>query len=177
MAEPMTVHVEVWPVAADEVGIWLVSGNDAWRPREHMAVEADSEPHWEIDSILRNNDVLDNVVMKHSTSWRVDRYGIVLTYVAILKPSGLVREMWPDARPIGLGLARAVGKPPPSPPIEPPTPRYIDVLLHALRHLRFLIDTDAVNRAAMGNVWQHQLAGLAPALSTMYEADNAESQA
>ena len=25
MLEPMTVHVEVWPVAADEIGLWLLS--------------------------------------------------------------------------------------------------------------------------------------------------------
>ena len=32
MMEPMTTRVEVWPVAADELGIWLISGDDAWRP-------------------------------------------------------------------------------------------------------------------------------------------------
>jgi hypothetical protein len=32
--EPMTVHVEVWPVAADEIGLWLVSGDDCWRVTE-----------------------------------------------------------------------------------------------------------------------------------------------
>ena len=31
MGELMTVTVEVWPVSADEAGIWLVSGGDAWR--------------------------------------------------------------------------------------------------------------------------------------------------
>lgn len=29
MLEPMTVLVEVWPIAADEIGLWLLSGDNA----------------------------------------------------------------------------------------------------------------------------------------------------
>ena len=46
MLEPMTVHVEVWPIAADEIGLWLVSGDDCWRAGPVMA---DDEPHSEVE--------------------------------------------------------------------------------------------------------------------------------
>ena len=29
MGEPMAARVEIWPLAADENGIWLLSGGDA----------------------------------------------------------------------------------------------------------------------------------------------------
>jgi hypothetical protein len=169
MAEPMTVHVEVWPVAADEIGIWLVSGEDAWRPS--LPVPADSEPHAEVDLLLAQHQADTDAVMKHSTSWRADVPGVILTYIVILQAPGLVRDRWPDAQPVGLRLAEAVGKPPVHAPVEPPAPRYIDVLLHALRHLRFLLDTDASNRAAMNDSWRRHLSELEPAFATMYEGD------
>jgi hypothetical protein len=43
MSEPMAVRLEIWPVSADKTGIWLVSGDDAWRPA--LPVMADTEPH------------------------------------------------------------------------------------------------------------------------------------
>lgn len=48
-------------------------------------------------------------------------------------------------------------------------PRYIDVLLHGLRHLRFLLDSDATNAAALAEPWPQHLAPLTPALATMYD--------
>jgi hypothetical protein len=73
--------------------------------------------------------------------------------------------------PISLDLANAVGKPLPYPPTEPPAPRYVDVLLHGLRHLRFLLDTDTGNSAALDDYWRRHLAALDPALTIMYNQD------
>ena len=39
MSEPMGVRVELWMLAADGTGIWLVSGGDAWRTAR---IDADS---------------------------------------------------------------------------------------------------------------------------------------
>ncbi|WUI00943.1 hypothetical protein OHR68_03730 [Spirillospora sp. NBC_00431] len=165
MAENMPVRVEVWPVAADEIGIWLVSGEDAWRSGN---VAADNEPHAEVEYVLAQQNALGKAVMLHSTSWRVDGPALLLTYMAVIETKGLVRDTWQEALPVSLDLATAVGKPLTHSPVEPPTPRYIDVLIHGLRHLRFLLDTDATNGDALDERWRTHLATLAPALASMY---------
>ena len=174
---PLAVRVEVWPVAADRFGIWLVSPEgDAWRSD---LLRADNEPHRAVQQVLREHPeqrhaaggAADSVRLLHSPSWRMDRDAVVLTYVAVLGGHGsheYVRDVWPDARPISHELTDAVGKPFPHGPIEPPTPRYIDVLLHGIRHLRFLLDTDDSARAELDDYWQLHLYNLHPALAGMY---------
>jgi hypothetical protein len=49
MAEPMTVWVEVWPVAVDKTDVWLISGDDAWRTR--LPVMTDGEPRAEAEIV------------------------------------------------------------------------------------------------------------------------------
>ena len=88
--------------------------------------------------------------------------------MALVRTTDFVREAWPDARPINLDLAEAVGKPLSYKPSEPPTPRHIDVLVHGLRHLRFLMSTDSANAAAMEGYAQQHLAKLDPAFAAMY---------
>jgi hypothetical protein len=164
--EPMTVRLEIWPVAADQIGIWLVSGGDAWRPA--LPVQADSEPHYDVETELFRHGALDSTRLLHSTSWRVDGPSVVLTYVAVIHVDGPTRNQWPDAMPVGLGVADAVGKPPTNAPTDPPAPRYIDVLLHAIRHLKFLLGTDATSASALVEPWPTHLAGLDPALAGLY---------
>jgi hypothetical protein len=171
MSEPMTVRVEVWPVAADDVGIWLISGMDAWRAA--LPVPADSEPHAEVELLLSTNGIDgSDVPLLHSTSWRVDGATVVLTYVAVIRRPGLVRESWPQALPVSLDLAAEVGRPPTHGAAEVPVPRYVDVLLHALRHVAFLRDSDGTARAALDVHWLAHLARLRPALAGMYEAEH-----
>jgi hypothetical protein len=166
MLEQMAIWTEVWPVAADKLGLWLVSGNDAWR--SNLPIMADSEPHAEVENLITNHTILDNVALIHSTSWRVDGPSFILTYMAVVQCPDLVRGMWPNAMPISLDLAKAVGKPFPHAAAESPTPRYIDVLMHGLRHLRFLLNTDTDNASALDNYWQQHLSELQPALASMY---------
>lgn len=168
MAENMAVIPEVWPVAADRAGLWLISGDDAWRT---SAVASDSEPHFELELEMANRGVgRGRVAMMHSTSWRIDGPHLIVTYMAVIQADDLVRGLWPGARPITAKLLDAVGKPPAHAPDEAPAPRYIDVLAHGLRHLRFLGEWDSSNRAAMGDLmWQH-LEPLRPALAGMYAA-------
>lgn len=165
MTENMTVIPEVWPVAADRVGIWLISGDDAWRT---AAVPADSEPHFELELELFAHGLRDQVALMHSTSWRVDGPHLIVTYMAVIRADDLVKGIWPGARPITAALADAVGKPPAHAPTEAPAPRYIDVLNHGLRHLRFLLDHDDSNSAALGDLWRRHLEPLKPALARMY---------
>jgi hypothetical protein len=166
MAENMAVWVEVWPVAADAAGIWLLSGSDAWRPE--LPVAADNEPHADVELLLAEHEVLGNSPLLHSTSWRCDGPRVVLTYVAVVETSDLVLDNWPDASPISLELANAVGRPPTNAANEAPAPRYIDVLMHALRHLRFLIDHDATAAAEIREPLRSHVMLLEPALAGMY---------
>jgi hypothetical protein len=168
MAEPMQVRVEVWPVAADETGIWLLSGDDAWRPATTVA--ADSEPHFEVELTLSNHRALDQVAVLHSTSWRVDGPAVVLTYVALLDVPDAVRLTWPDARPVSAAAVNAVGPAPAHQPAGPPAPRYIDVLKHAIRHLAFLRDTDETTSGAFPEYWARHLTSIRPALAGMYSS-------
>lgn len=166
MLEPMTVRAEIWPVAADEVGIWLLSGPDAWRT---AAIMADSEPHAEVEFALASHDV-PGAALLHSTSWRTEDTSVILTYVAVINAGSVVRAAWPSALPVTAGLAAEVDRPPTHAPNEAPAPRYVDVLMHGLRHLKFLLDGhDATSAAAMGPLWEQHLAPLAPALAGMYD--------
>jgi hypothetical protein len=167
MANPMPVRVELWPLAADDLGIWLISGDDALRSGP---VASDSEPHAEAELLAAMHlgaDVPADIY--HSTSWRPDGQSVILTYVACFAPAGeFVRDTWPGALPVSARMHEAVGNPPGHGAAEPPAPRYVDVLMHAIRHLRFLMDTDATASAAMTPTWRKHLAAWAPALSGMY---------
>jgi hypothetical protein len=168
MFEKMGITVEVWPAAADEAGIWLVSGGDAlrWGP-----VMADGDVHYEVETLLRGFGIaLDQVPVIHSTSWRPDGPAVVLTYMAVVRVSGYVLETWPQAAPVTAALPAAVGKAPPHGAAEVPVPRVVDVLLHGIRHLKFLAgpDGDAETAAALDANWLRHLAPLRPALAKMF---------
>jgi hypothetical protein len=181
MDENMTVTVEVWPVGADEAGIWLVSGGDAWR---HGPVKAASDVHFEVQRLLFGHGIdPDDVALfvrlpegtpaadvLHSTSWRPQGPTIVLTYMAVVRTAGYVLETWPDAAPVTSALPAAVGKAPPHGAADVPVPRVVDVLLHGLRHLKFLAgpDGDAETAAALDGNWLRHLAPLRPAVATMF---------
>ncbi|GAA2347133.1 hypothetical protein [Dactylosporangium salmoneum] len=167
MSEPMTVYPEVWPVAADAKGLWLISGDGPWRPA--LPIYADGDVHQEVELELSSNGIdRADVVLLHSTSWRADGPAIVLTYIAIVRKPGYVRQNWPGAEPISPLLPAAVGKPPTHAADEAPAPRYVDCLLHAIRHVAFLRDRDATAAAVLDEHWLSALSGLDPALAGMY---------
>jgi len=180
MPELMTVTVEVWPLAADELGIWLLSDGDAWR---FGPVEAASDVHYEAELMLFQHgiDPGDAVFIQlpadtprtdvlHSTSWRPDGPTIVLTYMGVVNAGGYVRERWPAAAPVTAALPAAIGKAPPHGAAEVPVPRVADVLLHGIRHLRWLAtdEGDAETAAALDENWRRHLAPLRPALAQMF---------
>jgi len=166
MCGQMSVQVEVWPVAVDDAGIWLVSGSDAWRSDP---VPQDGDVHFEVETLLHRYSALESTTLIHSTSWRPDGPFIVLTYVAVLRGTDHpVRNAWQGALPISRALTEQVGPPAPNAATDPPIPRYIDVLLHAVRHLRFLLAEDATAAASLDTTWQRHLSGLRPALAGMY---------
>jgi hypothetical protein len=100
----MTVWTEVWPVAVDETGLWLVSGEDALRsdgpvtsdtgPRGQVRTELLPRldvPAWELPRVL--------VALASTAEPRVEERGLI-TFVAFLRSDGPVRDYWPNAHPI-----------------------------------------------------------------------------
>ncbi len=159
---------EVWPVAADGNGLWLLSGKDAWRTKPSTPIGQDSDPHFEVESLLAAGGVLAPTLV-HSTSWRVDGSHIMLTYVAVVGvPEGGVIETWPQAQPFTADVLHVVGPTITHGAAEAPTPRYIDVLAHGVRHLVFLKLYDATAAEALPAEWTPHLARLTPALAGMY---------
>jgi hypothetical protein len=168
MTEHMGAVVEIWPVAADTEGIWLLSGDDAWRSDR---IPADGQPQAEVEYVLWSRGAAERTEFAHSTSWRVDGPHIVLTYIAVVSVDELVRDTWPSASPISARLANVVGPATSGPALSEPVPRHIDVLFHGIRHLRFLLDTDATAQRALIDPWPRHLARLQPALAGMYTAE------
>ena len=166
MSEPMGVRIELWPVAADGAGIWLVSGGDAWRSAR---IDADSFVQSEVELLAAEYAPGVRLQVTHSTSWRQDRSGLVVTYVAIAEAPEFVQDRWPDALPLTTEVLGEVGKPHPHAPNGAPLPRRIDVLMHAVRHLRFLRDMDVPTSAAMDSNWKSHLQPFEPALACMFD--------
>jgi hypothetical protein len=165
MSDHMGVRVELWVVAADQAGIWLLNGDDAWRSDR---ISADEDVHAEVELLAYGHapDLALSVI--HSTSWRQDGPGIVLTYVAIGQAGEFVQDRWPHALPITTQLLELVGRPYPHDAAQAPVPRHLDVLVHSVRHLRFLRDTDAPTRDAMSADWRQHLEAFEPALAGLY---------
>jgi hypothetical protein len=125
MANDMATYMEVWPVAADHAGIWLLSGADAWRSA--IPLQSDTDPQGEVELLLAGHGVTAPQML-HSTSWRADLPRLILTYIAVIDAGPAVRATWPQALPVSLDLPGAVGKPFPHGPAEAPTVRAVDVL-------------------------------------------------
>jgi|SRR5579875_1985507 len=157
----MTLQVEVWCLLADNEGIHLISGTEAWRSE---SIPVDTDPHWVVQQILRENSALTAAKIIHSTSWRAEDESVILTYVAVLD----CPNRWPNAQLVSAALPDFVGRPATHAANDAPTPRYIDVLLHALRHLRFLREHDATAAAAFSSAWREHLENFTPALAGMY---------
>ncbi len=167
--ELLGCRVEVWPVAADPAGVWLVTG-DAPLWSDAPGMPSDAEPFWVVDELLSTIGVSQgDPLLVHSTSWRVEYPHIILTFIAVLPCDDYVHARWPEALPITPDLLDAAGNPLPHDPAGPPTPRHLDVLLHGVRHLRFLLETDAGAQQALVEPWPTHLAEFQPALAGMYQ--------
>jgi len=101
----MTIWTEVWPVTVDEIGLWLVSGEDALR--SDGPVMSDTGPRGQVRTeLLPRLDVpaadLPRVLLAlaSTTDTRVEERGLIITFVAFLRSDGPVRDRWPNARPI-----------------------------------------------------------------------------
>lgn len=166
----LNVQVEVWPVAADETGLWLLSGRG---PALSSPIPQDSDAHFEVENLLIDVSPQPPVLV-HSTCWRPDGPHIILTYVAVFDADDVpVPQSWPDALPVSVALLEAVGNPPTNAANDAPAPRDVDVLAHGIRHLSFLREHDATAAAALPAAWERHLDQFRPALAGLYSVAHA----
>ncbi|MEV1177924.1 hypothetical protein, partial [Nonomuraea sp. NPDC049784] len=84
---------------ADEDGIWLISGLNAWRTGD-----INCQPHPAVQRLLSSHGVNDLVRLLHSTSWRPIDGAVVLTYIAVLDHQ---HEPLPSRWPASLAITHA----------------------------------------------------------------------
>lgn len=178
MFEPMTIWVKVFPVVADGVGLWLISGDDGWLDGPVMA---DSSEHFMVESLLRQHHIDPRPVseggdclMLHFTSWHPDGPRHVDTNIAAIHCDDLALARWPGATPITPDLYAdpSIGQPPTHGATEEPMPRELDTLIHGLGHYKWQINNNATHRKALGRLWRVQLQPFKETLAGMYEREH-----
>ena len=166
--EAKSVRVEVWPLAADDHGIWLCSGDRPWTTDP---VDSDHAVHDVVAGEVwrRSPPEHPGPTLLHSTSWRDGDDGLTVTYVAVMPTlSQYVADVWRRAKPVSDLLIDVVGAPEPHGPANVPEPRDVDVLHHLIRHLTFLVDTDGAAAVALPGPWLAALGTFSHALAGMY---------
>jgi hypothetical protein len=119
---------------------WLIEIGDVEHP-----VEA-------VDRIVR--DVVGVPLLVHSTSWRRDHGGVILSFVVIIDRA-TVGSM--DSAPIGRSdLARSEAT------AAPRSIGHEQVIEHGLRHMAWLAEDDPAVAAALSTGWRAALAGYVP---------------
>ena len=188
MGNPMTVCGEEIVFAADEeTGIYVVNGSGG--ATLGPPFESDQDIHWQMEGLLEDIAGKDTkAVVLHSTSvtaphqewtsWHPWLQSVVLTYIAVVKVDGYVLDAYPQAAPVDMALAREWGAPRPHRAAEVPFPRGLDVIYHALGHIRWLMDNNKpviedMLDAGIWETWQHWMAGMRPFLAKMYREPDA----
>lgn len=180
MTEYMRTTIEVFPVAATDQGVWLLSGSEPWV--DDAGVASDSNPWWDFEALLRAHGIRPSpadlqaenlqvtAVLSHQTSNRWDRTGRVSgqvnTFMSVLPDDVLL----PGSRPVSLQAVQLMGRPLTHASTDLPVViTGADVLLHGLRHLWHLVMFDATARADMPPKLARHLEVLRPALAGLYE--------
>lgn len=166
MSNDLPTVIELWPLAADEAGIWLLSGEE---PLVSDPVQSDVGKYATAEQAAQRFSRLPLKVL-HQTSARDAKNLGIETWIAIPVLDGLFIEQFPDAAPVTPELLEVVGRPFPHAGAQAPLNRRVDILQHALRHVAWLVGPfgDANIRAALEPWWLAHLATLQPGLSTLY---------
>ena len=145
------------PVQAEVFVVWLRDarieltgpcGAAPWL----IEVGASEHPLAVIDRVVR--DVLGEPQLVHSTSWRRDRDAVILTFLVVIGPDQ-VGQM--ESAPVGrVELARSEAT------AAPRTIAHAQVLEHALRHLAWLAQDDAVVAGRLSGPFKAALATYVP---------------
>ncbi len=134
-APPAAASAEVWLLAADGAGLWLLEP----APRVSRPASGEGGLDGAVAQLLTAPELGGSVRLVRSTSWRPNDEGVRFSYVAALQVDGEVARTWPQAQRVA-DLARAAGPTLAGPAVGPAKPRSTDVLLHAVRSLAVLYD-------------------------------------
>jgi hypothetical protein len=184
VSEFRAVHVEVWPLAADESSIWRLGGEDPWLP-EHPVVVG-STPRGVAELEVVSHRMGDRLALLCGTSWREGDGSTIQSYVAAISTGGRpVPDQWPEAVAITPAVALEAGPAKAGPAVGVPEPRRLDVLMHGLRHLWILLErpewADALSgelplvtpeeaAAALVPPWPERLREFEPVFDRMYKS-------
>jgi hypothetical protein len=167
--EHMGVVLELYTLAVDATGIYMINdGGQAWRTGR---IDADTDVFAELELLAYEYEPGLALPIIHGTSNRQDGPHMVHTFVAVAETAPFVQFVlarWPDAMPLTPQGAAEVGPAIPHASNARPYPRDADVLLHAVRHLRFLRDTDDGAREDMSLHLRRHLTAFEPVLNRMY---------
>ena len=157
MADPPLPFDVDGPVKAEVYLVFLadgairLGGPDGPRAWD-LEVGAGEHPVEAVDRIVR--DVVGEPLLVHSTSWRRDRDAVVLSFLVVVDPALVAGQ--PSIAVGRQDLARSSAR------AAPATIATGQVLEHALRHLAWLAEDDAVVRSELSGEWRSALAGYVP---------------
>lgn len=118
----------------------------------YLEVDADEDPLDVVTAMTVR--AVGSPLVSHSTSWRRDRGGVILTFVAVVAPA-LLADM--ASRPLErVDIARGSAN------AAPERIESDQVIEHGLRHLAWLVKDDAVVASELGPGWAAVLAGYTP---------------
>jgi hypothetical protein len=144
------VQAEVFVLFLDEAGPALTGpcGAAPW----YLEVAADEDPMEVVANATGR--VVGEPLVVHSTSWRRDRDGVVLSFIAVIDPE-LVGQM--ESGRIGRAeLARGDAA---AAPVQIASAQVVE---HGLRHLAWLVKDDPVVKERLRGGWRSVLEGYVP---------------
>ena len=145
---PVQAEVFVLFVNAAEPALTGPCGAEPW----YLEVAAEEDPMEVVASAVKR--VVGEPLVAHSTSWRRDRDGVVLSFVVVIDPK-LVGHM--ESAPIGRAeLARGDAA---AAPVQIASAQVVE---HGLRHLAWLVRDDPVVADRLKGAWHSILAGYIP---------------
>lgn len=123
-------------------------GPEPW----YLEVGTDEDPLAVVAAAVRR--VIGEPTVVHSTSWRTDRGGVILSFVVVID-GALARSLAavPVARSV---LARGGAT------ASPEDISYQQVLEHGLRHLAWLVQDDDIVADRLSTGWPDVLSGYVP---------------
>lgn len=138
-------------VVYEHYGLWLTGpcGPAPWRIESHERHPIDL-----VRAMATSALAAPPPALVHSTSWRWEHGAVVLTFLVVVDPASAETL---DRRPIERAdLARS------SATAAPEDIGFWQVIEHALRHLAWLAQDDAIVRATLPAAWHAALAGYVP---------------
>lgn len=142
------VRTETFVVARAGEGLVLTGpdGPQPWLAESHP-------PEHPLDTVRRlATQIMDDVLLIHSTSWRYEAEAVVLSFVAVVGSTGTMAAVPVDR----VELARSGAKD------APDSIGHRQVLEHGIRHLAWLATEDAVVSATLDEGWHTALDAYVP---------------